>query len=54
MGVGKVRNWKVLQVSLEGNHDNPVSGTHSNQSTGAWRKYGDREQGSHKLPRNKN
>ena len=33
---------------LEGNHDNPVSGTHPNQSTGAWRKKGDRERGSHR------
>ena len=42
MGVGKVhgetekcRNWAWI---VEGSPDDPVSGTHPNQSTGAWRK----------------
>ena len=40
MGVGKVHGEteRCLKWALEGNRDNPVSGTHPNQSTGAWRK----------------
>ena len=44
-GEGAWWNWKEPQVSLEGNHDNSVSGTHPNQSTGAWTKKGGQRTG---------
>ena len=66
-GEGACWNWKAPQLSLEGNHENPVSGTHPNQSTGAWRKKRGARTGESqdlvplralstnpKLPRNKN
>ena len=67
MGKVHAETSKALQVSLEGNDDNPVSGTHPNQSTGAWRKKRGQQTGKSqdlvppralgtnpKLPRNKN